>query len=418
MRRLAVRRSALGILIAWAALSVLLALTTVGPTANWGLFDGGGDLDVYRRGAWHVLSGLPLYDFPVDKKLFYTYTPFSTVVFAPLELLPAEPDRHFWLVLNLVVLTAVVVQSWRLLGYRVDRRLVGVSVLIALGCVFVEPVRTTLFFGQINLILMLLILSDTVGAARSRLAGIGTGLAAGIKLTPLYFVLHFVTLRQWRVAATAAAAFSATIVVGLVLLPRDSLTYWTGTFLRSERIGDRLAHPSNQSLRGMLARIADGEPPVWLWLALAVPIAVMSLAVAVWLYRTGERLLSVTVVGLSSAVVSPFSWTHHWVWVVPLIVWLVHRAYASARWWLAPAALFVILGSWPYWFRNLPDPRIGFYLFPHTHVPEVLLRNAYVWLFAVLLVWLGTLALRSFTREKAGGERPVSRTGGNSPTAH
>lgn len=405
MRRLAVRRSGLGILIAWAALSVLLALTTVGPTANWGLFDGGGDLDVYRRGAWHVLSGLPLYDFPVDKKLFYTYTPFSTVVFAPLELLPAEPDRDFWLALNLVVLTAVVVQSWRLLGYRVDRRLVGVSVLIALGCVFVEPVRTTLFFGQINLILMLLILSDTVGAARSRLAGIGTGLAAGIKLTPLYFVLHFVTLRQWRVAATAAAAFSATVVVGLVLLPRDSLTYWTGTFLRSERIGDRLAHPSNQSLRGMLARIADGEPPVWLWLALAVPIAVISLAVAVWLYRTGERLLSVTVVGLSSAVVSPFSWTHHWVWVVPLIVWLVHRACAAPRWWLAPAALFVILGSWPYWFRNLPDPRIGFYLFPHTHVPEVLLRNAYVWLFAVLLVWLGTLAVRSLARERSSADR-------------
>lgn len=400
------RRSALGVLVAWASLSVVLALTTVGPTANWGLFDGGGDLDVYRKGSWHVLSGLPLYDFPVDKKLFYTYTPFSAVVFTPLELLPAEPDRHFWLALNLVVLTAVVVQSWRLLGYRVDRRLVGVSVLVALGCVFLEPVRTTLFFGQINLILMLLILCDAVGAGRSgsRFAGIGTGLAAGIKLTPLYFVAYFLTLRQRRVAVTAVATFAATVVVGLVLLPRDSLTYWTGTFLRSERIGDRLAHPSNQSLRGMLARISDGEPPIWLWLALAVPVAVASLALAVWLYRTGERLLSVTVVGLSSAVVSPFSWSHHWVWVVPLFVWLVHRALASWRWWLAPAALFVVLGSWPFWFRNLPDPRIGFYLFPYTYVPEVLLRNAYVWLFAVLLIGLAMPAVRSLVRAKSAAD--------------
>lgn len=400
------RRSALGVLVAWASLSVVLALTTVGPTANWGLFDGGGDLDVYRKGSWHVLSGLPLYDFPVDKKLFYTYTPFSAVVFTPLELLPAEPDRHFWLALNLVVLTAVVVQSWRLLGYRVDRRLVGVSVLVALGCVFLEPVRTTLFFGQINLILMLLILCDAVGAgrSRSRFAGIGTGLAAGIKLTPLYFVAYFLTLRQRRVAVTAVATFAATVVVGLVLLPRDSLTYWTGTFLRSERIGDRLGHPSNQSLRGMLARLLHDDPPIWLWLALAVPVAVASLALAVWLYRTGERLLSVTVVGLSSAVVSPFSWSHHWVWVVPLFVWLVHRALASWRWWLAPAALFVVLGSWPFWFRNLPDPRIGFYLFPYTYVPEVLLRNAYVWLFAVLLIGLAMPAVRSLVRAKSAAD--------------
>ncbi|MGQ9347167.1 glycosyltransferase 87 family protein [Mycolicibacterium gilvum] len=407
MSRLALSRPALGVLAGWASLSVVLALTTVGPTANWGLLDGGGDLDVYRRGAWHVLSGLPLYDFPVDKKLFYTYTPFSALVFAPLELLPAEPDRHIWLALNLAVLIAVVVQSWRLLGYRVDRALVGVSVLMALGCVFVEPVRTTLFFGQINLILMLLILSDTVGATRSRLAGIGTGLAAGIKLTPLYFVLYFLTLRQRRVAVTAVAVFAATVVVGLILLPRDSLTYWAGTFLRSERIGDRLGHPSNQSLRGMLARLLDDEPPVWLWLALAVLIGVASLTLAVWLHRTGERLLSVTVVGLSSAVVSPFSWTHHWVWVVPLMVWFVHRALTCWRWWLAPAALFVALGAWPFWFRNLADPRIGFYLFPYTHVPEVLLRNAYLWLFAVLLIWLGVRAARSVAGAKAAGEEPV-----------
>lgn len=385
----------LALLVAWATLSVVLALTTISPTANWGLFDGGVDLDVYRKGAWHVLSGLPLYETPVDQKLFYTYTPFSALLFVPLDMLPVVADRHYWMAINLALLTAAIVASWRLLGYRTDRRLIGVSVLMALGCVFLEPVRTSLFFGQINLVLMLLVLCDAAAMQRSRLAGIGTGIAAGIKLTPAYFVLYFLALRQWRAAAVAVGALASTIAVGWLVLPEDSRRYWTGTFVRSERIGDRLAHPSNQSLRGTMARLIGDEPPVWLWLILAILIAAVSLWFAVRLHRGGERLLSVTLVGLTAAVVSPFSWTHHWVWVVPLIVWVVNRALRSWRWWLIPAALFVALGAWPYWYPRLKDPRIGFYLFPHNHPLEAVQVNMYLCLYVVFLVGAGTLALRS-----------------------
>lgn len=388
----------IAILVLWATASIVLALTTIGPRADWGLFNGGVDLDVYRRGAWQILSGLPLYDGPVDKgELFYTYTPFSAVLFTPLELLPAEPDRHYLLAVNTAVLTAIVVQCWRLLGYRVDRRLVGISVLMALGCVFLEPVRTTLFFGQINLILMCLVLSDVLGAGRRRLAGVGTGLAAGIKLTPLYFVLYFLALRQWRVAATAVATFAATIALGWVLLPADSRKYWSGTFIQSNRIGDELLHPSNQSLRGAIARFTGETPETSLWLLLAGVVVIASMWVAVRLHRAGERLLSVTLIGLTAAVVSPFSWTHHWVWVVPLIVWLVDKAFARWPWWLAPLGLFVVLGAWPHWVRNSPDPRIGLYLFPPKHLPEVVLQNAYLWLYAVLLIGAALLGLRART---------------------
>ncbi|OAN42018.1 glycosyltransferase 87 family protein [Mycolicibacterium iranicum] len=398
-------RPALAILVSWATLSVVLALTTISPAANWGLFDGGVDLDVYRKGAWHVLSGLPLYEMPVDKKLFYTYTPFSAILFVPLDLLPVVADRHYWLAVNIGVLTASVVASWRLLGYRMGWRLTGVSVLIALGCVFLEPVRTSLFFGQINLVLMLLVLSDAAGIQRSRLAGIGTGIAAGIKLTPAYFVLYFLALRQWRVAALGVGAFASTIALGWLLLPEDSQKYWTGTFVRSERVDGRLAHPSNQSVRGAMARVMGEEPALWLWLTIAIVIAALSLWIAVRLYRTDERLLSVTLVGLTTAAVSPFSWTHHWVWVVPLFVWLVDRALRSWRWWLIPAALFVTLGAWPYWYPRLKDPRIGFYLFPHDHPLEVVQVNMYVSLYVALLVGAAILAVR--TRRQCSGRQAV-----------
>lgn len=402
MTRLPVRWPAFTILAVWATVSVVLALTTIGARANWGLLDGGVDLDVYRKGAWHVLNGLPLYVSPVDKDLlFYTYTPFSALLFIPLEALPAEPDRHYVLAANIVVLTAAVVQCWRLLGYRVDRRLVGTSALLALGCVFIEPVRTTLFFGQINLVLMLLVLCDVAGANRRRVAGLGTGVAAGIKLTPAYFVLYYLALRQWRVATVAVATFAVTIAVGWVVLPADSRKYWSGTFVRSDRVGSELAQPSNQSLRGLLARLSGDQPPIWLWLILACAVAGVSLWVAVRLHRAGERLLAVTVVGLTAAVVSPFSWTHHWVWVVPLLVWLVHRALTSWPWWLVPAGLFMLLGAWPYWLRSNPDPRVGLYAFPNTPVPEIVLTNLYIWLYAVLLFGAGVLVTRpAFRRQR------------------
>ncbi len=403
--RLTVRWPVVALLVVWATVSVVLALTTIGPRANWGLLAGGVDLDVYRKGAGHFMSGLPLYDFPVGKTLYYTYTPFSAVLFVPLDLLPAEPDRHYLLAANIAVLTAVVVQCWRLLGYQVDRRLAGISLLVALGCVFLEPVRTTLFFGQINLILMLLVLCDVQSINRSRFAGLGTGVAAGIKLTPAYFVLYYLAMRQWRVATVAVAGLASTIAVGFFLLPEDSRKYWSGTFIRTDRIGNKLEQPSNQSLHGVIARLTgDPHPSTWLWLGLAGLVAVVSMWVAVRLYTAGERLLSVTIVGLTAAAVSPFSWTHHWVWVVPLMVWLVHRALTWWPWWLVPAALFVMLGAWPHWLQRNPAPRIGFYMFPHTYVPEFVLVNMYIWLYAVLLVGAGVLAVRGRHRTEVSSQ--------------
>lgn len=386
-------RRSLAILAVWATASVALSLTTIPPRGNWGLFDGGVDLDVYRKGAWHVVSGLPLYDLPVDKELYYTYTPFSALLFIPLDWLPVEPDRHYVLAANVAVLTAIVVQCLRLVGHVVDRRLVGISLLVALGCVFLEPVRTTLFFGQINLVLMLLVLCDVAAPTRSGIAGVGAGLGAGIKLTPSFFVLYYLALRRWRMAAVAATTLAATIALGFVLLPQDSRNYWGGTFLHSDRIGDELRNPSNQSLRGTMARLAGEQPPTWLWPVLAVAVTVVGLGVALSLHRSGDRLLSVTLVGLTAAVVSPFSWTHHWVWVVPLVVWVVHRALAAWPWWLAVAGLFTLLGAWPYWIRGDRDPRIGVYLFPFTEAPDRLLTNLYVWLYVLLLTAAGVVAV-------------------------
>jgi alpha-1,2-mannosyltransferase len=395
-RRLPFRWLTLVALLVWAAVSVVLLMTTVSPAVpNVGLLKGGDDLAVYRDAARHLMAHIPLYTDRLFHDHFYTYTPFSAVTFLPFGLLPGGGvDTYIWMAANVVVLIAIVAQCWRMLGYRITPYLLCISALLGIMCTFLEPVRTTLYFGQINLVLMLLVMWDTARGERSRLKGIGVGIAAGIKLTPAYFILYFLAARQWRSAVVALATIAATVGVGWIVLPDDSQQYWTGTFFVSERVGADIRHAANQSLRGMIARLTDEAPPTWLWLLADLCVAAVSLWIVVRLCRGGEQLLAVTVTGLSSAVVSPYSWTHHWVWFVPVIIYVVHRALTKRWWWFCAAALFVALGAWPYQFPADPVPRIGLYMFPDTWVPWGAIVNLYVILYAVIMIGATVIAIR------------------------
>ncbi|MGH3970208.1 MAG: glycosyltransferase 87 family protein, partial [Mycobacterium sp.] len=201
------------ILLVAAAVSVVLLSTLVTLWArDIGLLVGGADFGVYRDGGRYFLEDLPLYAKPIGYwKLWYIYPPFSALIFVPFGWLPDGADKHIWLAINVVLLIAIVMLCFRILGYRITPYLAGISALLAIACAFLEPVRTTLYFGQINLMPMLLVLWDASRGQRSRLKGIGIGLAAGIKLTPAYFVLYYLLVRQWRAAGVAVVTLAATI---------------------------------------------------------------------------------------------------------------------------------------------------------------------------------------------------------------
>lgn len=389
----------------WATVAAVLLVATVPlHTPRAGLLGGGDDFDAYRDGVQHVLAHSPLYAEPLIHQHLYTYPPFSIVVFLPLSWLPFGTDTNIWLAFNVVVLIGAVVLCWRILGYRMTPYLIAQSVLLGAVCAFLEPVRSTLLHGQINLVLLLLVLCDGARSTASWLRGIGVGVAAGIKLTPGYFVLYYLAVRQWRAAAVALVTIAVTIVVGWVALPSDSRQYWSGTFADSKRIGDDPLHPSNQSLGGAIARLTSPHPdspigplpgnalPTWAWLLPALAVTAASMWVVVRLHRGGEHLLALTITGLTAAVVSPFSWTHHWVWFLPLLVYLVHRASTNAWWWLPAVGLFLTIGSWPYRFPMDLEPRIGLFMFPDTWGPWEVLSNLYILLYAAVLaaaaVWL------------------------------
>lgn len=291
---------------------------------HWGLFDYQFDLDVYRAGAQAVLDGHDLYRVKLLGQMDFTYAPISIPFLIPFAVMSAGVAHILWSVGVLLATYGVILLGFRSLGHQLTWRLHLISVFLMVIATLLEPIRTTIWFGQINVFLMLLILWDLLRGPKSRLRGAGTGLAAGIKLTPLLFAVYLVAIRQWRAAVTLVGTFAATVAVGFAIMPRASWDYWTGTLFDS----DRVASPQtagNQSIRGALANLGHTDHPSTLaWLGLAAVVVVLGLGAAVLAHRNGAELLALSLVGMTSCAVSPVAWGHHWVWLLPLAVVAVH----------------------------------------------------------------------------------------------
>ncbi len=301
------------------------------------------DLHVYRYGGDAVLHQWPLYesDDPVTGYPF-TYPPFAAVLMVPLALLPGWLAAALWIAGSAACLAACVAVALRSLGRPAPGWLL---VLLGAGALALEPVWQNLSFGQVNLVLMLALLVDLLRPER-RWSGVLVGIAAGIKLTPLVFVVLLVMVGHRGAAGRAVRAFAGTVAVGFAALPGSAASYWTDDLLEPSRVGPpALAH--NQSVYGALTR-ALGEPaPTWLWVAVAGPVALAVLVAAAAYWRRGDRLLGTCLGALAMLVASPVAWSHHWVWAVPVAIVLWERSRWAAVLW---AGIFVARPIvWPPW---------------------------------------------------------------------
>ncbi|MFJ2741886.1 glycosyltransferase 87 family protein [Streptomyces sp. NPDC087440] len=299
------------------------------------------DLTVYRAEGATVLAGGDLYAMRVTAaNLPTTYPPFAALLFTPLSLPDPGLLRVLATVGNLALLVALAHLSLRLVGH--DNR---TTVLwVAAAAVWCEPVWTTLRYGQINLAVAVAVLWDLTRREGHRWAGVGIGLATAVKLTPGLFVVFLLlaglargrrtgTYRgdPWlRQASVAVAAFLAATAGSALLLPRDSRTFWTRALFESTRVGT-MEDTANQSLGGVLARLLHtGAPGGW-WAAAAALVAAVGLYTAVHAALRGERARAVLTCAVTALLISPISWSHHWVWCVPLIVFLAGEAVRDGR---------------------------------------------------------------------------------------
>ncbi|AXX28064.1 mannosyltransferase [Actinosynnema pretiosum subsp. pretiosum] len=304
------------------------------------------DLMVYRNAAPELFTGelyqWRLKEFSDQFALPFTYPPFSALVFVPLSWVPWGVARWFWQLLSLACLWYLTRTSLELAGSANPRRVLLWTGLL----IWVEPVRTTLNYGQINLVLAALLIGTMV-SARSWMAGLGTGVAAGIKLTPAITGLYFLATRRWTAALWSFAAFAGTVGLGYAISASQSHQFWFELLGNATRVGP-VGSAINQSLRGALSRTVGHDVetgPIFLVAAaLAAALALWALLEAV---RANDSLAAVVSTQFLGLLVSPISWSHHWVWMVPALLWLTyratHRLATTAAWvWLVAVGSYLI----------------------------------------------------------------------------
>ena len=287
------------------------------------------DLHVYIGGAAALDHPGSLYSYVYadqtpDFPLPFTYPPFAALVFYPLHLLPFGLVAFCWQVGIIAALYGVVRVSQRLLGAgaRDGHRTAMLWTAVA---IWVEPLRSTFDYGQVNVILVLGVLCAAY-SSRWWLSGLLVGLAAGVKLTPAVTGLYFLGMRRWGAAVFSAVVFSATVGLSVAVIGQQARYYFTDLLGDASRIGP-IGTSFNQSWRGGISRIL-GHDAGYGPLVLGAIAVTAVLALLAWraLGADGERdrLGSLLVVQLFGLLISPISWTHHWVWVVPLMIWLIH----------------------------------------------------------------------------------------------
>lgn len=353
------------------------------------------DLDVYRLGgrAWldgHALYGhLPLTQNGLD--LGFTYPPMSAVVMSPLAMVSSRMAGILITAVTLALLTSVIVLFLRTAGLAGGRRSWRLATALLPLAALIEPVRTTLAYGQVNVVLMALVAFDcllprTVWRVRlpgsERRIAVGwprgalVGLAAALKLTPAVFVIFFVARRQWRAAGTVALSFAAVTGFGFLVAPHDSASYWTKMVFDTGRIGP-LVFSGNQSVNGVLLRAhLSGSARQDVWLLLAAAVGLLGLAAVTRATRSGRTLLALALTACTSLLVSPVSWSHHWVWAAPVLLTALvaaHRGRDRRMLIWSYTGLVLFLSSPQWWF-------------PHTHNLEYgwgwweqIIGSAYVW---------------------------------------
>ncbi|MFD0518059.1 glycosyltransferase 87 family protein [Paractinoplanes durhamensis] len=333
------------------------------------------DLGVYRGAVrYWLIDGGDLYQYRYQGTEYgFTYPPFAALAMSPLAITSWPVAVAASLTLNSICVILLLRWYFVPILQRRGRPVWTPCALMFLGFLVFEPSRDTFSYGQVNLLLLVLVCSDL---RNKRFAGVGIGVAAAIKLTPVIFIGYLILARRYRAAATAAVTTAAATILALLVAPDASRAFWTDAVWDTGRIG-KLYYVSNQSLRGVVARL--DAPSTW-WLA------GVALVVAYWCWWVRTRRPSPTagfaVTGVIACLISPITWVHHLVWLIPGLFLLLDRVLRTEpadlrrRLLFALGAGFALMSSsivWIWWAH----PH-GWAAFPGS--------NTYVWLsIAVLL---------------------------------
>ena len=321
--------------------------------AYWSLVDDNGqwlfklDSFVYYEAVHQWLDGGDLYSWyanPGQHLWPFTYTPLAAWVIAPLTWMSYQSATVLLIAATplCAAVTAYAVLRQLAVAPQMARTLAPWLALI--GVIALEPFPKTMEYAQVNAILMALVAVDLfLVPERSRWRGALSGLAAAIKLTPAVAILVLLARREWRAAATMAGSAVGLTLLAALAAPAESWEFFTSAMWDPGRAGFA-DYSGNQNLKGAIAR----GLPESTWNLTWAACSLLAVVAAWFLCRRLDRLrgagdeaggpgqddglilsLQISVVMALGLLISPISWSHHWVWCLPV---LMSVAAATWRW--------------------------------------------------------------------------------------
>ena len=370
------------------------------------------DLGVYRIGGRTWLHGGHLYRQVLlipGLRLPFTYPPLAAIALAPLALLPMTAAGTVLTVASVALAAVVLGVFLRRLAGPAAGSLWTVAWLLP-AALLLEPVRSTLAYGQVNIVLMALVTLDCLTAEPRWPRGALTGLAAAMKLTPAAFVLFFLFRRDWRAAAVAWGSFAVATAAGFALAGPDSARYWTSVVFQTGRIGGP-ATATNQCIQAVLARAGLDPhtlPGMAAWLALSALVLVAAWRGMRHALAASQDCLALSLNAFAALLISPISWSHHWVWCAPALLTLAdlgrrrrHRLAAA----VAAGGLVLFTAAPQWWLGTFAGPTLRWAPWQQA------IGSSYVF-FAVLVLLLA--ACRRLTPPAPTAARAIRRAASRS----
>lgn len=365
------------------------------------------DVYVYWYALNNWFNGNSLYDWYAlpDYKMYpFTYPPFGAWSLSPLTWFDYETAARL-MIMAIALQTAVIVALiGRSLGWSWGSAfaIAPWAAIVIEQCL--EPFNQSVGFAQVNTAMMALVMIDVAAPDSWKGRGVASGLAAVIKLTPAIAILIFLLRRQWRSAITMVATSLTVTLLSWIISPSESARFFFDAMWDPQRAGDAY-YTSNQNLKGFVARALpeNAWSVAWaiavvlalvavVWLCLRIQAAATSVvtsrsasdAVTSGLLNTAApaapagdaaepaasdavattpaapvlpenlaTLLTAAVIMTLGLLVSPITWSHHWVWGLASVVALIAvalrlKSAPLAALALVQGALFIMAPHW--WF--------------------------------------------------------------------
>ncbi|HEX2283676.1 MAG TPA: glycosyltransferase 87 family protein [Mycobacterium sp.] len=372
------------------------------------------DIDVYRMGGQAWLDGRALY---ADGVMFhtrggldlpFTYPPLAAIAFFPFALLSldvASVAITLTTLILLIVATTILLTRLDVWASSSSTRVTGepawlrrgwlAAAIVAPAVIYLEPIRSNFDFGQINVVLMTLVIADCVPRRTPWPRGMLLGLAIALKLTPAVFLLYFLLRRDTRVLVVTVGSAVVATLAGFALAWRDSLEYWTETVRNTDRIGTATLN-TNQNIAGALARLGLGEGERFvLWTLACFVVLGLTIWAARRVLKAEQPVLALICVAMFGLVVSPVSWSHHWVWALPTVVVTAVVAYRQRHAAMAlVAAAGIALMVWT------PIPLMPEHRETAASLWRQLAGVSYIWWAIAVIVVTGTVSVRTAQRSR------------------